>query len=140
MTRLPKYLRGLRAQLLIPLLLALLLAQAISLALFFSERRLAIRSALGSEIAGRIVNVIQLIDAAPKEVHVSILRSAESPFVRLTLNENPPTTTPTTGSVPQIARTIRELLDDQNREIFASIAPARNAGCLLYTSPSPRDS
>ena len=128
MTRLPNFLRGLRAQLLIPLLVALVLAQVISLALFFSERRLAIRSALGSEIAGRIVNVIQLIEAAPEDLHLSILRSAESPLVRLTLNEDPPASDPASGQVVQIARSIREFLDDNDREIFASIAPARNAG------------
>lgn len=128
MTRLPNFLRGLRAQLLIPLLIALVLAQVISLALFFSERRLAIRSALGSEIAGRIVNVIRLIEAAPGDLHLSILRSAESPFVRLAINDEPPIAVPASSSVTQIMRSIRELLDDQDREIFASIVPARSPG------------
>lgn len=118
-------LNGMRAQLLIPLLVALVLAQILSLSLFYNERRLAVRAALGSEVAGRVANVVQLLEAAPADLHSSILRSAESPFVRLSLRDQASVTDFETRPMPKVATSIRDLLDDDNRVIFISIAPAQ---------------
>ena len=82
-----RHLQGLHAQLLIPLLLALILAQGISLLLFVGERRQAVRMALGGEIAGRIVNLVRLLEATPKDAEPAIMQSASSPFAKFSVDE-----------------------------------------------------
>ena len=82
-----KTFQGLRAQLLIPLIAALILAQGISLALFVDERRQAVRMALGGEIAGRIANLVRLLEATTNDVEPAILQSASSPFARFSLDD-----------------------------------------------------
>ena len=71
--------RKLRTQLVLLILGALLAAQAVSLWLFFDERGLAVRAALGLEAAGRAANVALLLEEAPEDLHPSILRAADSP-------------------------------------------------------------
>ena len=82
-----RFLNGLRAQLLIPLLAALILAQAVSLALFVDERRQAVRVALGGEVAGRIANLVRLLEATPDGAEPAILQSASSPFARFSVDD-----------------------------------------------------
>ncbi|PVA08945.1 two-component sensor histidine kinase [Pelagivirga sediminicola] len=77
-----RFLGSLRGQLVLLIISALVLAQAISLWLFVDERGLAVRAALGAEAAGRAANVARLIEEAPQELQASILRAADSPLVR----------------------------------------------------------
>jgi len=84
-----RFLGSLRGQLVVLIIGALLLAQAISLWLFVDERGLAVRAALGSEAAGRAANVARLIEEAPPELQASILRAADSPLVRFSVTELP---------------------------------------------------
>ena len=121
MIRLPRFLNGLRAQLLIPLLAALVLAQIVSLALFFNERRLAVRAALGEEVAGRVVNVVALVEAAPPELHAAILRSAGSPLVRFTLGPTPDVAEGASRAMPGIVDAVRASLGDGERDIRAAV-------------------
>ncbi len=83
---LPKSLRG---QLLLVILLALVLAQGLSLFLFVDERSNAVRTVLGLEAAGRAANVVRLIDEAPVELYPAILRAANSPLVRFSVDASP---------------------------------------------------
>ena len=78
-----------RGQLVLLIIGALVLAQAISLWLFVDERGLAVRAALGSEAAGRAANVARLIEEAPPNLQASILRAADSPLVRFSITEQP---------------------------------------------------
>lgn len=84
-----RFLGSLRGQLVLLIIGALLLAQAISLWLFVDERGLAVRAALGSEAAGRAANVARLIEEAPTDLQASILRAADSPLVRFSITEQP---------------------------------------------------
>ncbi|MEO1138121.1 MAG: ATP-binding protein [Pseudomonadota bacterium] len=68
---------------------ALVVAQAISLWLFVDERSLAVRAAIGAEAAGRAANVALLIEEAPQELQSSILRAADSPLVRFEIADRP---------------------------------------------------
>ena len=57
-----RLLRSLRVQLVLLIIIALGIAQFVSLWLFADERSLAIRAALGFEAAGRAANVARLIE------------------------------------------------------------------------------
>ncbi|MDV7143001.1 ATP-binding protein [Tropicimonas sp. TH_r6] len=80
---------SLRGQLLLLILLTLALAQGLAAWLFADERELAVRAALGQEAASRAANVARLIVEAPEELRDSILRAANSPLVRFTLDREP---------------------------------------------------
>lgn len=79
-------LTSLRAQLVLLVVAALVVAQVVSLWLFVDERSLAVRAALGFEAAGRAANVARLIEEAPNNLQDSILRAANSPLVRFDLS------------------------------------------------------
>ena len=80
---------SLRGQLLLLALLTLALAQALVAWLFADERELALQAALGQEAAGRAANVARLIAEAPEDLHPAILRAADSPLVRFSLDADP---------------------------------------------------
>lgn len=113
-------LSGLRAQLLLPLLGALVLAEAVSLVMFFSERRQAVRAALGGEIAGRIANVIRLLEATKGKLDPDILRSAESPLVTFAIGDSPETKPDSGRASERIISIIRTGLGDASRSILVS--------------------
>lgn len=83
------FFRTLRVQLVLLIIVALAVAQFISLFLFADERSLAIRAALGFEAAGRAANVVRLIEEAPADLRASIIRAANSPLVRFELSDGP---------------------------------------------------
>lgn len=84
-----RLLRSLRVQLVLLIIIALGIAQFVSLWLFADERSLAIRAALGFEAAGRAANVARLIEEAPADLRPSIIRAANSPLVRFDLGMKP---------------------------------------------------
>ena len=108
----PLYLRSLRGQLVLLVMVALAAAQVISLWLFADERSLAVRAALGFEAAGRAANVARLIEEAPPELHVSILRAANSPLVRFELSGEPGVKHSDHTDGGLVEARIRALLDD----------------------------
>ncbi|MEH6836068.1 MULTISPECIES: ATP-binding protein [Falsihalocynthiibacter] len=105
-------LRTLRVQLVLLVMAALLVAQFISLWLFADERSLAVRAALGFEAAGRAANVARLIEEAPPELHVSILRASNSPLVRFELASRPIVQHADHSDSGMVEGRIRALLDD----------------------------
>ncbi len=107
----PPFLRSLRVQLILLIVGALLVAQAVSLWLFVDERTLAIRATLGFETAGRAANVARLIEEAPPELHAAILRAADSPLVRFSLDPTPGVTHEDHNDDGRIEHFIRTLLD-----------------------------
>lgn len=110
--------RSLRAQLIVLIVAALALAQAISLWLFVDERSLAIRAAMGFEAAGRAASVVRLIEEAPVDLQPSILLAADSPLVRFSLDDVPTVTHMEHSDGGRIERHVRRLLDDpQSRQI-----------------------
>ncbi|MBF9019788.1 HAMP domain-containing protein [Rhodobacterales bacterium HKCCA1288] len=103
---------SLRSQLVILILGALAIAQAVSLWLFTDERSLAVRAALGFEAAGRAANVVRLLEDAPPDLSASIVRAANSPLVRFDLAPAPSVTTPDHHHAAYIETRIRALLGD----------------------------
>jgi hypothetical protein len=81
--------QSLGGQLLAMLLLALVTTQGLGLLLLTDERNLAVRAALGFEVAGRAANVVLLLDDAPADLRPSILRAADSPLVRFEVGPAP---------------------------------------------------
>lgn len=113
---------SLRAQLVLLILGALIIAQAVSLWLFVDERSLAVRAALGFEAAGRAANVVRLLEEAPPELAASIVRAANSPLVRFDLASAPSVAAPDHHHAAYIETRIRALLDESfNRDIRVNL-------------------
>lgn len=101
--------RSLRAQLLLLILTALILAQGLSLWLFADERSLAVRAVLAQEAAVRAASVAVLLDEAPTQLRSSILRAADSPLVRFSVNPQA-SVEKTHQSAGRVATEIRHLI------------------------------
>lgn len=78
----PKRLAG---QMIALLLLSLVLAQIVTLAIFADERQFAIRAADRTQLLGRTVSVMRLLENTPPSLHPQILTSASGPRVRFWL-------------------------------------------------------
>ncbi|MDP3961917.1 MAG: ATP-binding protein [Pseudorhodobacter sp.] len=111
--------RSVGGQLLALLLLALAITQGLSLFLLTDERNRAVRAALGLEAAGRVANVALLLEAAPADLHGSILRAADSPLVRFQLGARPQTRHSTAAAAVFVAR-MQQILGD-TRDIRADV-------------------
>ncbi len=90
MTRLRSWARRLwptrlAGQLIALLLLALILAQAISLWVFLDERRFAVQSANRLQILSRTASIVRLLEDTPAALHEQILRTASTPLLRFWL-------------------------------------------------------
>ncbi len=72
----PKSLAG---QMIALLLLALILAQGITLAIYLDERRHAVRAAERAQVASRLVSVVRLLGDTPPELSERITRTASGP-------------------------------------------------------------
>ncbi|WP_439117797.1 ATP-binding protein [Nereida ignava] len=105
-------LQTLRVQLVLLIIVALAVAQVISLFLFADERSLAIRAALGFEAAGRAANVVRLIEEAPADLQDSIIRAANSPLVRFELSDEPTVSIGTHQDGGLVESRVRALLGD----------------------------
>lgn len=79
----PKRLAG---QMIALLLLALVLAQLVTLMIFADERRFAIRAADRSQLLGRAVSVVRLLENSPVTLHQQILETASDPKMRYWLS------------------------------------------------------
>jgi signal transduction histidine kinase len=108
--------RTLAGQLILTILAALTVAQAISFWMFFDERGLAVRNALGLEVADRAANVARLIKEVPSDLHPSILRAANSSLARFSLDAAPIVDHLGHGDL-QITERIRAQLSDSAAEI-----------------------
>lgn len=108
--------RTLAGQLILIILAALAVAQAISLWMFFDERRLAVRNALGLEAADRAANVARLITEVSPDLHPSILRAANSSLARFSLDTAPEVDHLEHGD-SRIVERIRFQLFDEEAEI-----------------------
>lgn len=79
----PKHLAG---QMIALLLLALVLAQVITVLIFADERRFAIRAADRAQLLGRTVSIVRLLENAPASLHQEILKTASSSRLRYWLS------------------------------------------------------
>ena len=75
----------LAGQLIALLLLALILAQAVSFWIFLDERRVAVQSANRLQILSRTASIVRLLEDTPKDLHEQILRTASTPSLRFWL-------------------------------------------------------
>lgn len=113
-----RFLDSLRGQLVLLIIAALVVAQAVSLWIFVDERSLAVRAALGFEATGRAANVARLIEEAPVDLHESILRAANSPLVRFDLAKTPTVDRDVHADAGPIEARVKALLgDSRSREV-----------------------
>jgi len=114
--------KTLRSQLVLMILTTFVVVQSINLWLFFDERRLAVRAALGLEAAGRAANVVRLLEAAPAALIPDILRAADSPLVRFTLSSSATVDHINHDYNNSVATKLQSLLGDTgSREIRAEL-------------------
>ena len=117
--------RTLRGQLVLVILATFVVIQGMSLWLFVDERGLAVRAALGLEAAGRAANVARLLEAAPEELQGDILRAADSPLVRFSLDDEPAVDHLDHDAIGSIAERVRSFLDDANaHEVRVELHPS----------------
>jgi signal transduction histidine kinase len=104
--------RRLAGQMIALLLLALVLAQVITLVIFADERTSAIRTVERKQILERTASVLRLIESTPPAVHEQIVRTARSWHLRFWLApvSAVPGTAPGTGS--ELRARLETLLDD----------------------------
>jgi signal transduction histidine kinase len=76
---------SLAGQLVLLLLLALTLAQAVSLLIYVDERRLAIETLRREQVLGRLAATIDLLARAPPELHERLLRLSNTAQLRIEL-------------------------------------------------------
>ncbi|WP_319517429.1 ATP-binding protein [uncultured Martelella sp.] len=119
--------RTLRGQIIALIVLALALAQALTLWLFVDQRALAVRSALAIEAADRAGSTARLLEDAPAALRPEILQAASSSLVQFTVSETPSVTS-TTGRAPSwIERRIRTVLSsDDPRTIRVDLRTDQN--------------
>lgn len=112
--------QSLGGQLLVMLLLALTITQALGLVLLTDERNRAVRAALGLEAAGRAANVVLLLDSAPADLRASILQAADSPLVRFAVGPEPQAPHDS-AEADMVLRQIRQILGEPEREVRADV-------------------
>ncbi len=114
--------RTLRGQLVLVILATFVVVQGVSLWLFVDERQLAVRAALGLEVAGRAANVVRLLEATPPALHRDILEAANSPLVRFSIGSDPAFDHLDHDIEGSVAARIHGLLDDDTpREVRVEI-------------------
>lgn len=84
LTLLPKNLTG---QMIALLLAALVAAQAVSLLIFFDERRQAVRMAVRAQVLSRTVSIVRLLADTPPELSPRIIDAASGPRLGFWLGE-----------------------------------------------------
>ena len=83
-----RWLDSLRVQLVLLVIAALVLAQALSLWLFVDERSLAVRAALGFEAASRAANVARLIEDGEDLNHRDFVSESQEKLVATLVAEH----------------------------------------------------
>lgn len=88
-TRLRPWPRSLAGQLVALLLIAVVLAQIITLWLFAGERRVALVELARNTIVSRTVSLVRLVEAAPESQHPDMLRAISSRFLWYWIDDTP---------------------------------------------------
>jgi signal transduction histidine kinase len=115
--------RRLAGQMIALLLLALVLAQVITLLIFADERTSAIRTVERKQILERTASVLRLLESTPPAVHEQIVRTASSWHLRFWLAPVSAVTGDGSGAGSEIRARLETLLDDSTdaREILVGL-------------------
>ncbi len=125
---------SLRGRLIALLLAALLLAQAVALAFFFDERRLAVRAALAEEAISRAASVALLMERLEPELQDGVLTAASTRLARFDVSTAPLEPRPGFGRESRRLRaylvaTLDEMSDrNWSRRVRVSLAEPRPGG------------
>lgn len=112
MSRFRLWPRSLAGQLVALLLIAVVLAQVITLWLFAGERRVALVELARNTIVSRTVSLVRLVEAAPESQHPDMLRAISSRFLWYWIDDAPALTEAGRGKTDErIAAMLGEELD-----------------------------
>ena len=101
--------RGLTAQLIVLLLLALAVAQALTIWLYVDERDSAVRAASRAEIVARTAAMVRLLRQTPESLHDRIVLSASGPRLRFWTSSV--TAAPDGVNHPRLQQILSRMLD-----------------------------
>ncbi len=120
--------RSLIGQLVLLILFALVVAQAVSIWLFADERGHAVRAVVGLETADRVATVTRLIEQARPDSREAILQAANSPSARFSIDARPMLKA-SGDNADGIVQRVGALLDDgRKRDIRAVLVTAGPRG------------
>lgn len=121
--------QGLVGQLLAVVLLALLLGQALSLAIFADERRTALRAVNREQVLTRTASLVRLLAETPPELHARILAATSSAQLRFRLEARSAVDpAPRAHARNRLARRLAELIDGSGAR--AVLVDVRDEGRL----------
>lgn len=130
--------QSLRLQIVGLVLVALVIAQAITLVLLEDQRNLAVRAAIGDEATGRAVNVVRLIEKAPESLRGQIVNAANSPLVQFEIGTIPVVDHASHDAKGATEARVRALLDeDFSREVRAELHEI-DSSALPFTYLEPK--
>ncbi len=78
--------KSLAAQLIAGILLALVVAQIVTFAVFVDERRLAVRSAARTQVLQRTAAVVRLLENSPPAMRAGIATHSSDPWIKFTVS------------------------------------------------------
>jgi signal transduction histidine kinase len=104
--------RRLAGQMIALLLLALVLAQAVSFLIFADERWSALRTSERKHILARTASIVRLIESTPPALHEQIARTASSRQLRFWLSEQSVVTAEEADGDSWLRRRLVGMLDD----------------------------
>ncbi len=130
--------RSLAGQLVLIVLVALLLAQGLSLLIFADERRVALRAAGREQVLARTAGLVRLLEETPVELHQRILSTSSSPLLRFRIVERDDEASDDAhghaGS--RLARQLAALLDGNGgRPVLAFAGDDRRLGNMIGFDP-----
>jgi len=120
--------RSFAGQLILLLLIALLLTQALSLWLFHDARRVALIEVARDNILMRTVSMAELIEESPDYMHARILEASASRFANFWISDTPLVETPGRTVTEQRLQTLMSNRFSPPREVLLDLDEARRFG------------
>jgi signal transduction histidine kinase len=121
MNLLPKSLAGRLAALLV---LTLVVAQAVSFALFAGERVRAFHNAYRDDVVTRLISLVELLEEAPPDLHQRLVATANSALLHINLAPQPDLSSGA-ADPPQLRDRFATVLGKPPADIRLTLAPVR---------------
>lgn len=107
--------QSLAGRLIVLLILAIVVSQAVSFAIFFDERRIAIHSAAREQIVSRTASIVLLLERTPASLHQRVLETASSRRLLYSLDAEPAVAATPGSESNRLARELQVLIGDPSR-------------------------
>ncbi|AXC51207.1 HAMP domain-containing protein [Paracoccus suum] len=129
---------SLRGQLLLAVLLALAVAQAISAAITVVTRTEAVRAAQIGEALDRTAALIFVLDRTPRDLHANLLRATETPLTQLAIEARPTLDSDGPGLKRARRRLAAAMSDVGERTMRMALTDISGAQVIAPPQPPPQ--